>query len=522
MKIMKKASWFLVATVGLVSCGKGAHNMKPSQVEDADFKATKILAPSEISEADLNLAANSKIETVDNPIDWDAYVNRYGDLKLFWLEASQPGLLTGTGKYATTYGVSTEGWESYFVFYMNSFFMIGTHRDLSEFTISQFGKYHYAMHGKSEGRVVTLSNLDYEKYVSDHRDVYDWFAEMGRINRTGSYAEKYKVDTTGWEARWLAQMNRYFGTSLTDPGQFDMASYGKFHFEYYGIRDRREIFALVPMEIAYRSDVELSFTNQVSLDVHYGETGKVKPVFMFIHGGGWISGDKAEVVKNGVSQVGDFARDNGYILVAANYRLVDPSDPQKVTYKDQASDVAHAVAWVKKNISRYGGNPENIVPVGHSAGAHLVPLMILDSRYLNEVGLDSSAVRKAISLDVHAYDIPYAISLMTSNSSFSAQITSLERMFGYDGEQQREASPSNYVVAGRPMPSFLVISAGWKDGVKQNITNLTSEAFVKDLKRAGIESSHSYFQNETHSTLVSDLNKHDDLPAASIKTFLSQ
>jgi acetyl esterase/lipase len=216
----------------------------------------------------------------------------------------------------------------------------------------------------------------------------------------------------------------------------------------------------------------------VSLDVHYGEAGKAKPVFMFIHGGGWISGDKAEVVDPKVSQVGSFAQANGYILVAANYRLVDVSASQQglpvFTYKDQASDVAHAVAWVKKNISKHGGNPDKIVLVGHSAGAHLVPLAILDSRYLAEVGYSSTAVSRAILLDVHAYDIPYAISLMTNNRSFSSQIPSLMRMFGQTATQQLEGSPSN-----------------------------------------------SYFQNESHSSLVSDLNIAGDKAAASVKAFLS-
>jgi arylformamidase len=278
-------------------------------------------------------------------------------------------------------------------------------------------------------------------------------------------------------------------------------------------------------DVAYRSDVDQRFIHQVSLDVHYGEAGKAKPVFMFIHGGGWISGDKAEVVDPKVSQVGSFAQANGYILVAANYRLVEVNASQQglpvFTYKDQASDVAHAVAWVKKNISKHGGNPDKIVLVGHSAGAHLVPLAILDSRYLAEVGYSSTAVSRAILLDVHAYDIPYAISLMTNNRSFSSQIPSLMRMFGQTATQQLEGSPSNFIAKGKTMPSFLVISAGILDGVVHDITKLTSEAFAKKLNLAGIKASHSYFQNESHSSLVSDLNIAGDKAAASVKAFLS-
>ncbi len=278
------------------------------------------------------------------------------------------------------------------------------------------------------------------------------------------------------------------------------------------------------LNIVYRTDLAETYRSQVSLDVHYSEAGKVKPVVLFIHGGGWISGDKAEATNSKVAQLGDFFKDNGFVFVSANYRLVDVQAAQQgraiATFREQASDVANAIAWVNKNIAKYGGDPQRLVLAGHSAGAHLAPLAVLDDRYLAEVGLSASVVRKVISLDVHAYDLPLAISLMTDNPDFSQQIPSLKRMFGQTTEQQLEASPSKYISAGKTMPSFLVVSAGMMRGTVHDLTKRTSQVFVDRLKTAGVKAAHYYYENETHSSLVSDINTFGDSPAIAVKAFI--
>ncbi len=278
------------------------------------------------------------------------------------------------------------------------------------------------------------------------------------------------------------------------------------------------------LNIAYRTDVDSKYTSPVSLDVHYAEQGKVKPVFLFVHGGGWISGDKAEAANSQVSQLGDFVRDNGHLLVSINYRLVDVEGYKKglpsPTYREQASDVASALAWVKKNISKYGGDPENIVLAGHSAGAHLVPLVALDSRYLSAVGLSASAIKKAVSLDVHAYHIPNAIPLMATNAAFATQISSIKLMFGQTQAEQLQASPENYIVAKKSLPPFLVISATKMNGTTQDITNQMSKAFVNRLTSSGYSATHFHYENESHPSLVTDINTAGDQPAVALKNFL--
>jgi arylformamidase len=279
------------------------------------------------------------------------------------------------------------------------------------------------------------------------------------------------------------------------------------------------------LDITYRSDVNSAYAAQTKLDIHYSDNNKTKPVFLFFHGGGWISGDKAEAVNTDVSQFGEFVRDNGFLLVSANYRLVDIEAVKQglpsPTYRDQASDIAHAIAWVKKNIATYGGDPENLVVAGHSAGAHLVPLVALDPRYLAEVNLTSSAITKVISFDVHAYHIPNAISLMSANPDFISKIPSLKMMFGQTTSEQLEASPAHYIAAINTAPRFLILSAGTIRGTIQDLTKKASQDFVDRLTSAGFSASHSSFDLETHSSLVSDLNTAGDQPAAVVREFLA-
>ena len=71
-------------------------------------------------------------------------------------------------------------------------------------------------------------------------------------------------------------------------------------------------------------------------------------------------------------------------------------------------DAAEAVAWTLRNIGRYGGNPQRVFVMGHSAGAHIALLLTLDRRYLAAAGVsaddkeDSVAVLWPSSVDERA------------------------------------------------------------------------------------------------------------------------
>ena len=119
------------------------------------------------------------------------------------------------------------------------------------------------------------------------------------------------------------------------------------------------------------------------------------PVVMFIHGGGWNSGDK-----NFYSFVGRRLAKQGVVGVVISYRL-----SPKVHVPDQADDCAQALAWTVANIKTYGGDPARVFVMGHSAGGGLAALLATDDALLARHGLAPNPVRGAILDDPAGLDM---------------------------------------------------------------------------------------------------------------------
>jgi acetyl esterase/lipase len=92
------------------------------------------------------------------------------------------------------------------------------------------------------------------------------------------------------------------------------------------------------------------------------------PVLLQVHGGGWTIGTKDQ---QGIPLMQHMAS-RGWVCVAINYRLA-PRDP----FPAHIVDVKKAIAWIRDNISAYGGNPDYIAITGGSAGGHLAALAAL-------------------------------------------------------------------------------------------------------------------------------------------------
>jgi acetyl esterase/lipase len=99
------------------------------------------------------------------------------------------------------------------------------------------------------------------------------------------------------------------------------------------------------------------------LDVHTSGQEEGAPVFVFVHGGGFIGGDKHVPGSPAYDHIGAWAVRNGWVGVTITYRLA----PEH-TWPSGAQDVAAAVQWARDNIAAYGGDPSRIVVAGHSAG----------------------------------------------------------------------------------------------------------------------------------------------------------
>ena len=101
----------------------------------------------------------------------------------------------------------------------------------------------------------------------------------------------------------------------------------------------------ISRNLAYRSVPAGVAANLVSLDVYRLGAGCTKaPVWIWVHGGGWTVGDKANQLADKIR----LARQQGWILTSVNYRLTPGTTAAPVVWPTHNNDVASAVAWVKR------------------------------------------------------------------------------------------------------------------------------------------------------------------------------
>jgi len=111
-----------------------------------------------------------------------------------------------------------------------------------------------------------------------------------------------------------------------------------------------------------------------------GLDGKKRPVIVYIHGGAFIGGGSNDPVYDGanISKRGDivFASINYRIGMLGFLYLEDFGAEFKGSGSNGIRDQVMALRWIKNNIARFGGDPENITIMGESAGAQSVFALI--------------------------------------------------------------------------------------------------------------------------------------------------
>jgi acetyl esterase/lipase len=113
------------------------------------------------------------------------------------------------------------------------------------------------------------------------------------------------------------------------------------------------------------------------LDVFAAQTaGAPRPVLLFVHGGGFVAGDKTRPDSPYQDNVALWAVRHGMVGVNMTYRLA-PDHP----WPAGAMDVGAAVAWVRANISAHGGDPARIYLMGTSAGAAHAGAYAVNARF---------------------------------------------------------------------------------------------------------------------------------------------
>ena len=216
---------------------------------------------------------------------------------------------------------------------------------------------------------------------------------------------------------------------------------------------------------------------QHRLDVYMPNkpAGMPRPLVVFWHGGRWRYGDKSDY-----RFVGAALAESGYVVVIANYRHY----PQ-VKMPGFMDDAAHAAQWAAVHAGDYGGDPQRLYLMGHSAGAHLAALVTLDRRYFIATGHPAPRIAGVIGLS-GPYDF------------LPLREADVQDMFG-PPELYPESQPINFVRADAP-PMLLVQGLADETVWPKNSRNLAAA-----LTALGVPVTLKLYPKVSHSDTVAAL-----------------
>jgi len=276
----------------------------------------------------------------------------------------------------------------------------------------------------------------------------------------------------------------------------------------------------VGMEFVYRKEglpaerivEDVAYWDHPEADPHkhrldlFLPVGEGWPMAIFVHGGGWSTGDKnlrfggADIYGN----IGRYLARRGIGAAVINYRLLPT-----VALSDQFDDVARAVAWVHDHLDAYGGNPERLFLMGHSAGAHFISRVVFDPALLGAYGLSPEAVCGVIAVSGVAYDLTDEEILAGSNRAY------FEKRFGAIDDWQRAVSTLPLLTA--EAPPFLILYA---EGEPQRLQR-QSQLLDAALGEAGVSSEVVVVPGQSHARILLTLSRDDKTAGPALRAFIT-
>ena len=186
------------------------------------------------------------------------------------------------------------------------------------------------------------------------------------------------------------------------------------------------------------------------LDVYSPPNAKKLPVVFWIHGGGWQTGDKTSVQLKPKAFT-----DKGFVFVSTNYRLL-PDVEMETIFRD----ISKSMHWVHDHIAEYGGDPDRILVMGHSAGAQLAALICTDHRYLKAEGMSLASIKGCVPVDGDTYDVPAIIETAETRRRVHHQPQATfghREKFGIEPAKHVDYSAVTHVSKGKGISPFLIM-----------------------------------------------------------------
>lgn len=217
--------------------------------------------------------------------------------------------------------------------------------------------------------------------------------------------------------------------------------------------------AAVRDELPHRLNIAYGTNAKQGLDLYFPKRRpRHAPVFLFLHGGGFREGDRAQYG----FIAGPFAA-HGIITAVASYRLTDAG----YHYPNQEHDTEAAVKWLVRHIAQYGGDPRELFVGGHSAGAVLSAEVGVDRSWLTRAGIPQCWLR-GIAPVSGEYDL--------RSTGRPGELD----VYAPTPELQAQASPLLHIVD--PAPAAVVAV-----GAQEGYLVPASQLFTEKLTAAGVK-----------------------------------
>ena len=117
-------------------------------------------------------------------------------------------------------------------------------------------------------------------------------------------------------------------------------------------------------------------SNGQQLDLYLPDSGNIKAIFLFFHGGGIEEGSKEDAIR-----FAEYLTDRSIAVVSANYRMYPNAE-----FPDFLYDASDAVNWIYNNKVKFN-NCDKLFVGGSSAGGYISMMLCFDNKYLEKHGI---------------------------------------------------------------------------------------------------------------------------------------
>jgi arylformamidase len=215
-----------------------------------------------------------------------------------------------------------------------------------------------------------------------------------------------------------------------------------------------------------------------TLDVFLPEGQGPWPVHIFVHGGYWRSLDKQDF-----SFVARGFQPAGVLVAVIGYALVPTVDMDELVRQVRAS-----VAWLHRNAAALGGDPARFTVSGHSAGGHLVA-MLMATDWVRFAGLPPDVVKAGCGIS-GLYDLE------------PIRLSYLNETLGLTPETARRNSPVHLAPAGG---GRLLLAVGAKEGDEYH---RQTESLAAAWRQRGLAVEVMDMAGHDHFSIVTELADH--------------